>query len=99
MMRETVRVELGARAYEVRIGAGLLAEAGAQIAPLLRRPRVAVLTDETVGALHLEALRAGLGDVAMTALALPAGEATKGWPQFSRAVDWLLAEKVERKDI
>ncbi|TDQ57056.1 3-dehydroquinate synthase [Phaeovulum veldkampii DSM 11550] len=98
-MRETVRVELGARAYEVRIGAGLLAEAGAQIAPLLRRPRVAVLTDETVGALHLEALRAGLGDVAMTALALPAGEATKGWPQFSRAVDWLLAEKVERKDI
>ena len=35
----------------------------------------------------------------MTALALPAGEATKGWDQFSRAVDWLLAEKVERRDV
>ncbi|MCX8509732.1 MAG: 3-dehydroquinate synthase, partial [Rhodobacteraceae bacterium] len=24
---------------------------------------------------------------------------TKGWPQFSRAVEWLLAEKVERRDV
>lgn len=98
-MGDVVRVELGARAYDVRIGGGLVARAGAEIAPLLRRPKVAVITDETVGALHLEALRAGLGDVAMVSLALPAGEATKGWPQFTRAVEWLLAEKVERKDI
>ena len=97
--RETVHVDLGARSYDVRIGAGLIADAAAEIAPLLHRPRVAVLTDETVGALHLEALRAGLGDIAVTALALPAGEATKGWAQFSRAVDWLLAEKIERRDV
>ncbi|MCW3780011.1 3-dehydroquinate synthase [Defluviimonas salinarum] len=96
---ETVHVDLGSRSYDVRIGAGLLARAGAEIAPFLKRRRVAVLTDETVGELHLDALRKGLGDIAMTALALPAGEATKGWPQFSRAVDWLLAEKVERRDI
>jgi 3-dehydroquinate synthase len=96
---ETVHVDLDARSYDVRIGSGLIAEAGAQIAPLLRRRRVAVLTDETVSALHLDALRAGLGDIEMTALALPAGEATKGWPEFSRAVDWLLAEKIERRDV
>ncbi len=96
---ETVRVDLGPRSYDVRVGTGLVARAGAEIAPLLRRPRVAVITDETVSRLHLGALRDGLGDIAMTALALPAGEATKGWPQFSRAVDWLLAEKVERRDI
>ena len=98
-MGETVHVDLGARSYDVRIGTGLIERAGAEIAPLLKRPRVAVLTDETVGALHLDALRAGLGDVAITALALPAGEATKGWDQFSRAVDWLLAKKVERRDV
>ncbi|WBL34584.1 3-dehydroquinate synthase [Sinirhodobacter sp. HNIBRBA609] len=98
-MRETVRVELGERAYEVRIGSGLVANAGAEIAPLLRRPRVVVITDETVGALHLEALRAGLGDVEMVSLALPAGEATKSWPHFARACEWLLEQKVERKDI
>ncbi|MEZ5762208.1 MAG: 3-dehydroquinate synthase [Paracoccaceae bacterium] len=99
MTSETVRIDLGARAYDVRIGPGLLARAGAEIAPLLRRRRVAVLTDERVGALHLEALREGLGDIAMTALALPPGEATKGWPEFSRAVDWLLGERIERRDI
>ena len=99
MMRNTVGVELGERSYEVRIGTGLLENAGAEIAPLLRRPRVAVITDETVGALHLEALRKGLGDIEMVSLALPAGEATKGWPQFTRAVEWLLEQKVERKDI
>ena len=48
---ETVRVPLGARAYDIRIGPGLVARAGAEIAPLLPRPRVAVLTEERVAAL------------------------------------------------
>lgn len=96
---ETVHVDLGARSYDVRIGQELIARAGAEIAPLLRRPRVAVLTDETVAPLHLEALRAGLGDVTMTSLSLPAGEVTKGWPELARAVEWLLSEKIERRDV
>jgi 3-dehydroquinate synthase len=98
-MTEVVKVELGARAYEVRIGEGLLARAGAEMAPLLRRPRVVVVADETVAALHLAALREGLGPVAMEVLHLPPGEATKGWVQFERVCEWLLAQKVERKDI
>ena len=96
---DAVHVDLGARAYDVRIGPGLLARAGAEIAPLLQRPRVAVVTDETVAGLHLETLRAGLGDVAMSSLALPAGEATKSWPEFMRVVEWLLTEKIERRDV
>jgi 3-dehydroquinate synthase len=100
-MRETVHVDLPGRAYEVRIGTGLIAEAGAQIAPLLTRPRVAVLTDETVAGLHLEALRRGLAaaDIEMSALALPAGEATKSWGPLETAVGWLLDQKVERGDV
>ncbi|RAZ83375.1 3-dehydroquinate synthase [Cereibacter johrii] len=101
MTVDAVRVELGARAYEVRIGPGLIARAGAEIAPLLRRPKVAILTDETVAGLHLDAFRQALAEagIASSALALPAGEATKGWPQFARAVEWLLEEKVERRDV
>jgi len=97
---DTVRVPLGARAYDVRIGSDLVARAGAEIAPLLARPRVAILTDETVAELHLQALTAGLAQagIAADALALPPGEATKGWPQFSRAVEWLLDRKIERRD-
>ncbi|MFZ5709362.1 MAG: 3-dehydroquinate synthase [Pseudomonadota bacterium] len=95
----TVRVDLGARSYDVRIGPGLIARAGAEIAPLLGRPRVAILTDETVAPLWLDRLVEGLGDVAASALALPPGEATKGWRGLERAVEWLLSERIERKDI
>lgn len=100
-MQQVVPVALGARSYEVVIGPGLLAEAGARIAPLLARPRVTVLTDETVAALHLDTLREGLAThgIQAEALALPPGEATKSWPQLIRATEWLLEQKVERRDI
>ena len=96
-----VPVDLGTRSYEVRIGAGLLSRAGAEIAPLLRRKRVAIVTDETVAALHLPALEAALAAEGITssALALPAGEGTKGWDNLARCTEWLLGEKVERRDI
>ncbi|WP_299884605.1 3-dehydroquinate synthase [uncultured Ruegeria sp.] len=100
-MHQTVNVELGERSYNVEIGPDLLAQSGARISPLLQRPKVAVVTDENVAALHLDALREGLNaaGVEMSALALPAGEATKSWPHFERTVEWLLAEKVERRDV
>lgn len=101
MGMDVVPVALGARSYEVRIGAGLLGRAGDEIAPLLRRKRVAVVTDETVAAHHLAALEAALAaeGIGMTALALPPGEGTKGWPEFARCVEWLLEQKVERRDV
>jgi 3-dehydroquinate synthase len=100
-MCETVHVPLPGRAYDVRIGPGLIERAGAEIAPLLARSKVAVITDDTVGALHLGALDAGLkqAGVSMTALSLPPGEATKSWAQLMRCVDWLLDQKVERGDL
>ncbi|SLN37135.1 3-dehydroquinate synthase [Falsiruegeria litorea R37] len=100
-MQQVVHVDLGERSYDVQIGPGLIDQAGDWIAPLLARPRVAVLTDETVAELHLDALRAGLAKagIDMVSLALPAGESTKGWPQFTRAVEWLLEQKIERNDI
>ncbi|WP_193825194.1 3-dehydroquinate synthase [Oceaniglobus indicus] len=96
-----VRVDLGARSYDVRIGQGLIAGAAAHLNPLLARPRVAVVTDENVAAAHLDILRAGLegAGIAVSALTLPAGEQTKGWPQFSRTVEWLLSERIERGDL
>ncbi len=100
-MTNTVAVDLGSRSYEVRIGEGLIARAGAEIAPLLRRKRVAVVTDATVAAAHLPALTAALEaeGIAVAALALPPGEATKGWENLARCTEWLLEAKVERKDV
>ena len=59
-MTRKVAVGLGARAYDVVIGPGLLAEAGARIAPLARRKRLAVVSDETVWGLHGPAFAASL---------------------------------------
>jgi 3-dehydroquinate synthase len=97
----TVGVDLGPRSYDVRIGRGLIEEAARHIAPLLRRPKVAVITDETVAMAHLMRLNLALEvkGIALTALALPAGEATKSWSHLSRAVEWLLEHKVERGDL
>lgn len=96
-----VAVELGERSYEVRIGRGLIGQAGAEIAPILRRKRVTVVTDETVAGLHLSALTDALDreGIASTALALPAGEGTKNWDNLARCTEWLLEQKVERKDV
>ncbi|MEL6959327.1 MAG: 3-dehydroquinate synthase family protein, partial [Pseudomonadota bacterium] len=100
-MIETVHVELPGREYDVVIGPGLMAEAGARIAPLLRRKRVAIVTEDRVAPLHLEALQAGLmaDGVASEALVLPAGEGTKSWPYLEQTVEWMLAQKVERGDV
>jgi 3-dehydroquinate synthase len=99
MNRETVTVPLGARSYEVRIGQGLIASTATEISPLLPRPRVTVLTDENVAAVQLETLRAGLGDIKMSHLALPAGEATKSWSALEKTVEWMLGQKIERRDV
>jgi len=98
---DKVQVDLGARAYDVLIGAGLLQRAGTLIGPLLHRPRVAIVTDETVSRHHLPALEAALTeqDIAHSTLRLPAGEATKNWDDLGRTVEWLLAERIERRDI
>ncbi|WP_022708395.1 3-dehydroquinate synthase [Paracoccus zeaxanthinifaciens] len=97
----TVHVPLGDRAYDVVIGEGLIADAAARIAPLLRRPRVAIVTDETVAPLHLGRLTAALdaAGIDSVSLALPAGEGTKSWPHLTHCVDWLLEQKVERRDV
>jgi 3-dehydroquinate synthase len=97
----TVGVPLGARAYDIRIGAGLIARAGAEIAPLLSRPRLAVVTETRVAALHLAELTEGLAAAGIEArvLELEPGESTKGWVGLERTVEWLIAEQVGRDDL
>ncbi|MBL9051975.1 MAG: 3-dehydroquinate synthase [Tabrizicola sp.] len=96
-----VAVDLGERSYEVRIAPGLMSRAGIEIAPLLRRKRVAIVTDATVAMAHLPGLKAALEaeEIAVSTLALPPGEATKGWENLARCTEWLLEQKVERKDV
>ena len=98
---ERVAVDLGPRSYQILIGGGLLARAGELIRPLLPRPFVAIVTDETVAALHLSALRRGLAaaGIEAEAIVLPPGEATKSMPALAGLLERLLEMKVERDDL
>lgn len=93
-----VDVALGARAYPIYIQAGLLANAAPVLGRFARNGRLAVVTDATVAALHLDALAAGLGDVVLEPIVLSAGEATKDWAHLQQVVERLLALGVERSD-
>jgi 3-dehydroquinate synthase len=101
MTVDVVPVALGARSYEVRIGPGLIDRAGAEVLPFLKRRKVAVVTDETVAPLHLDRLMASFASqgISATALTLPAGEGTKSWTYFAQATEWLLEQKIERRDM
>jgi 3-dehydroquinate synthase len=96
-----VPVSLPGREYDILIGPGLLGGAADLLTPLLRRRRVAVISDETVAALHLQSLIETLDKegISVVTVALPAGEATKNWAGLERAVEWLLDEKIERGDL
>lgn len=86
--------------YEVRIEAGLLADAGRQCRPFIRKNKACVVTDERVAAAWRPAVETSFAAEGIETrwLVLPAGEATKNWQNLARVVDWLLAEEVERKD-
>lgn len=100
-MVELVHVPLPGRAYEVRIGAGLLDVAGEAILPILRRPKVFIVSDAHVAGLHLPALLNGLETAGIKAVCLdmPKGEASKSWAHLQQVVEWLLSEKTERGDV
>jgi 3-dehydroquinate synthase len=101
MNYECLRVDLGARSYDILIGDGLLADAALHVAPHLSRNVIAIVTEETVAAHYLEPLRAHLeaAGLQVAHLVLPAGEATKSWAHVQQVVEWLLAEKIERDDL
>ncbi|MEJ6394697.1 3-dehydroquinate synthase [Gymnodinialimonas sp. 2305UL16-5] len=100
-MTDIVHVPLGDRAYDVVIGPGLVKAADRHVQPFLARPKVWIVTERNVAALHLDTLQGALsgGGIASEALVLEPGEATKNWDNLQHVADWLLSEKVERRDI
>ena len=100
-MIQSVEVALERRSYEVMIGRGLVDRAGELIRPLARRPRLAVVTDETVARLHLPRLAEALGRGGLDVhpVVIAPGEAAKSFAGLERLCDALLALEVERGDL
>ena len=95
---QTLRVELGERAYAIHIGEGLLFSAEL-ILPQLDLPRVAIVTNTTVAALYLEHLAGALRvrGVDVISIVLDDGERYKDWATLNRIYDALLERRCDRK--
>ena len=92
-------VALSADRYEIIVGDGLLARAGAHLANVLPQKRCVVVTDDTVASLHLPALLEGLDatGIAATHIAIRPGEASKSLETYQTLVDALLEQRIERR--
>src|SRR5215472_10795607 len=93
-----LRVALGDRSYEIVVGRALIAAAGSEILPLMRRRHAVVVTDENVAPRWLPLLRDSLTEagIANHAVVLPPGEETKDLHHFGRLAEDILACGIER---
>jgi 3-dehydroquinate synthase len=98
--RQTVRVALGERSYDILIGRGIAAEAGGSAAALFKGRRLLIVTDENVAARHLAPVAASFeaAGLKIASLVLPAGEKTKSWRYFEEVVERIITERLERGD-
>ena len=98
MNNETVSVELGERSYDIVVGENLIQNSGNIIAPLLRQPRVVVISDSNVAPYYNNIVADSLESegISHESLVLPAGESTKSFKYFVKLVDRILALGIER---
>jgi shikimate kinase/3-dehydroquinate synthase len=99
--RRRVEVPLGARAYSILIGPGVLDEAGAEIHRIAPGVNCAIVTDARVAPLYLDRLTASLDQAGLrsTSIVCPPGEGAKSYAEFARVADALIEARIERRDI
>jgi 3-dehydroquinate synthase len=100
-LRQTVRVALDERSYDVIIGPGLLDDLPGLATGCFGATRFAIVTDEHVAKSHLGPLSEALAQRGLlrTSVILPAGEQTKGFDQLRFLSETLLSGGVERRDV
>ena len=94
----TVSVDLGSRSYDIVIGENLLGRGGEFLKPHLKAPRVAIVTDENVHALHGKALEAALSDYETHMIIRPAGESQKSFDGLQDVLNSLFKAGFDRND-
>ncbi len=96
-----MRVELGARSYDVAIGPGLIAAAGARISAVLPGRNAVIVTDTNVADRHLPALRTSLkrAGIDSAEIVIPPGEASKSFERLQAVVEAILESRRERGDV
>jgi 3-dehydroquinate synthase len=96
-----VNVALGERAYDIVIGRGVMASLGARARALRPGAKAAIVTDDNVARLHLDAAEAALaaGGMAWSRVVVDAGEGAKSYAGLERVCEALIAARLERGDL
>ncbi len=96
-----VPVALGARAYDIVIGRGVLSSLGARIKALRPSAKVAIVTDENVAQKHLAATEASLkaAGIESSTIVVPPGEGSKNYATFEKVCEAIIAARIERNDL
>ena len=93
-MSRTIQVELGARAYAVQIGEGLLDRG--DLATHVHGRHALIVTDGNVAPLYLERVRAALTEKSVHVSILPPGEQEKTLARFGQVMAALAAHGASR---
>lgn len=96
-MTETLKLKLGARSYDIVVGANLLANAASWVMPQLPGKRAIIVTDSHVGKLYAGTLEAALPDMQTAVVTVHAGEGSKSFHTLEQLMDQLLALQPDRK--
>ena len=102
MQTKIVPIYTPSHNYEVMIGNGLLKEVGALCAPVLKKnSKVAIITDETVGALYATQVQESFihHGYDVCRYAFPAGEASKTPGTLLHILNFLAENQITRKDM
>jgi len=96
MPMSTLQVDLGERSYPIHIGSGLLTRPEL-LKPCIAGSRVAVVTNETVGPLYLDAVLKFVATWQPISVVLPDGEEYKNLDTLNTIFDSLLRNRCDRK--
>ncbi|MBO6949999.1 MAG: 3-dehydroquinate synthase [Rhodospirillales bacterium] len=96
---DTLHVPMGERSYDIHVGDGAIAHAGAILKDKLRAPRTVIVTDENVAKDWLKPLQNSLNaaDIRSRAIVIPPGEHTKSMQHLETLLDDLLEHNIDRK--
>ena len=94
-----VKVPLGNRSYDIKIGTGLLARLGVECARLGLGARCAIISDTNVAPRYGKAAQTALAKAgfAPTLITIPAGETAKRLKTVAACYNRLAAQRLERK--
>jgi len=96
-----LRLDLGPRSYDIVVDEGLLATAGARIAPLIGGGGAVIVSDANVAPLYLETLEGALDDAGIghTSVVMPSGEQSKDFAHLEQLTDKLFEARIDRKSM